>query len=367
MLPSNDDLLVRLFRWAHRQNENFTTEAFAHVLEHLVAVRPVHAARLLSWLVQPRFELSAEELEELEILPQNRSENPEHGIPDLRLVGRDFDIIIEIKLDDSLGPEQTDAYRSELSLSSRPRRALVGLTGRPPPAMLGDDVVLRTWRELGAELENVRRALAADGGRDVSTGIAELELSQFLRLLRHQRLLAAPRVDSPLGEAIELHRQVLEREPSRSSPFNSRVRRIEVFDDWKELAPLRDLLLQVREALIDQGHRVRLESGQSGTYPWIGYTIDDLAYFVEVNLDEPSDVTFTRWAGGVSPSSFDGSLGEVSVERGMHRWSTDLDLADAGYFDADASGQIRILREFFAAALAYAQRLAPASGELDGR
>lgn len=33
----NDNLLVVLYRLAHRQQENFATESFAHLLQHLIA------------------------------------------------------------------------------------------------------------------------------------------------------------------------------------------------------------------------------------------------------------------------------------------------------------------------------------------
>lgn len=359
-MARNDDILVKLFRYAHRQSENFTTEAFAHVLQHLVEYHPVRAARLLTWLVAPRIELAPADLEDMAIDTQRWTENREHGVPDVRLRGPDFDIIIEVKLDDSLGAEQSDAYLKELARSARPRRALVGLTGRPPQARLSEEVLLRLWRDVGSQLQTLHDEIGSDANRDVVT---EREVSQFLCLLGHQRLLQAPRVDSPIADAIEQHRQQAEKEPTRASLFNSRVRRIEALDGWDGLGPLRALLLQVREALEERGHGVRLESGQSGSWPWIGYTIDNLAYFVEVNLDEPRYLTITRWAGGVSPSSFDGTLGELEVERGRHRWSNDFDLGERGYFAADERGQAALLREFLAASFQYASRLAPEAGE----
>jgi hypothetical protein len=45
-----DNLLVRLYRLARRQQENFTTEALAHVLRHLGAHHAEATSRVLEWL-----------------------------------------------------------------------------------------------------------------------------------------------------------------------------------------------------------------------------------------------------------------------------------------------------------------------------
>lgn len=352
-MESNEDLLVRLYRWAHRQGENFTTEAFAHVLEHLVLVDPAAAARVLTWVVAATFEISVADVQELDIQTQYSTED--HGTPDLRLLGDDLEIIVEVKLDGSLGAEQVNAYRAELARSSKGRRVLVGLVGRAPAVALPDDVVARHWSDLAVELEQV---LAAAKGIDP---FVEIEINQFLRLLSHHRLLPVRRVESPLASAIEQHRDAALSHPDRPTIFNSRVRRFDAFDNWPELEPLRALFGQMGEVLDRRGLRRRLESGQSGKWPWIGYTINNLAYFVEVNLDEPHRVTFTRSGDGVAPESFDKTMGRLERQRGRYRWCNDLDLVNAHYFGADVGGQVALLEEFVGASLAYAECLRPAA------
>lgn len=54
--PGN--LLVLLYRLAPRQQENFTTESFAYLLQHLIDGEPPAAARVLDWLTDKKLHFS---------------------------------------------------------------------------------------------------------------------------------------------------------------------------------------------------------------------------------------------------------------------------------------------------------------------
>src|SRR3989442_2668705 len=47
MLSPRNNLLLVLHKWAHRQDENFLTEAFAHLLQHLLDEEPEAAVGFL--------------------------------------------------------------------------------------------------------------------------------------------------------------------------------------------------------------------------------------------------------------------------------------------------------------------------------
>ena len=144
-----ESLLARLYPYIHRQQENFTTESFAHLLEHLVRREPVAAARVLDWLTGSTFFSVDCALEALSIVTQEHTEK--HGIPDIRISGGDIDVLVEVKLDASLTYAQADAYAKELLAQARPRRALVALV-RSQPGPLPEGTVVRTWADLGREL-----------------------------------------------------------------------------------------------------------------------------------------------------------------------------------------------------------------------
>jgi hypothetical protein len=346
-MPDNHDLLVKLYRWAHHQGENFTTEAFAHLLEHLIDNQPEAALEVLSWLTAGRCALTTADTERLQV--QTQFWTKDHGVQDLRLLGSDLDIIVEVKLDEKLTSAQVEAYRAELEREGKARRVLVALTGKPPFERLPDDVVQRLWCDLGEQLEKI-----VDDQAPITTRV----VYQFLALLGDQRLLRAPAVQSPLGEALAVHRERAEQDRDQPSLFNSRVRKLDVLDGWDELAPLRAFLEQLREVLGERDHKLlRLESGVTGRYPWIGYCIDYLRYFVELNLDEPSRLTFVRYHDQVDPAFFDKKLGRIVRSHGKYRWYNELDLVKVGYHGRDARAQTAILREFIDVSMEYAAQL----------
>ena len=49
--PAN--LLNRWYRLAHRQQENFVTESFTHLLHHLCHEHPDIGSRVIEWLAGP--------------------------------------------------------------------------------------------------------------------------------------------------------------------------------------------------------------------------------------------------------------------------------------------------------------------------
>lgn len=343
--PTN--LLVRLHRWAHRQSENFTTEAFTHVLEHLVDAEPNAARDMLEWLTARQITVTQADLRDLDIRTQSHAN--EHGIPDVRIFGPDLDIVIEVKLDAGLSAAQAMAYRRAQDREGRARRALVGLTGARPDGLDDVPIVLRTWAELGDKL-------AAMSFEELS--ITAHEVDQLLGLLRYQGLLRAPRVDSPLADALEAHRRRLASNPEMRSPLNTRLRSLDRFAEWPELEPLRAHLQQLTEVLLDAGcTEVRVESGQSGASPWVGLSINQLEHFIHLDLDNPRGLTFTHHRSPLAPGSPQPTMGRYRPDRGKLLWCHDVDLSEEGYFEAKASEQVAMLRAFVISCLEHAAAL----------
>jgi len=95
MEPDNN-LLVELHRWAWRQDENFTTDAFAHLLRHLLAEEPAEGVALLKRLVGGATEIPLSEADSVAIRTQKPTEK--RGIPDLRITGPGFLVLIEVRV-----------------------------------------------------------------------------------------------------------------------------------------------------------------------------------------------------------------------------------------------------------------------------
>ena len=124
--PGN--LLVLLYRLAHRQQENFTTVSAAHLLEYLLRAEPQAADRVLDWLTNSSF-FSQRSTAGKPLSIRTQAYTEQDGIPDIRIESDDIDVIIEVKLDGGLTFEQMDAYDGALAKGARRWQALVGLTG----------------------------------------------------------------------------------------------------------------------------------------------------------------------------------------------------------------------------------------------
>lgn len=176
----NNNLLVLLYRLAYRQQENFATESFAHLLQQLIDREPLAAARVLDWLTDHELYFSRRSSGGL-LSVRTQDYTYENGIPDIRIESDDVDVIVEVKLGGDLTFEQVEAYSKELS-RERTCSVLVALVGSAPRCELPPGVRVRLWRELGVILREEARALIkvrphALPRRTVRRTVEPLELS----------------------------------------------------------------------------------------------------------------------------------------------------------------------------------------------
>lgn len=80
--PANN-LLFRLHRWAWRQDENFLTEAFAHLLTHLVEHEPEVGVRLANKVTGNLLAFDSKVDERVEVRTQVRGID---GKPDIEIL-----------------------------------------------------------------------------------------------------------------------------------------------------------------------------------------------------------------------------------------------------------------------------------------
>lgn len=278
----------------------------------------------------------------------------EHGIPDIRIESDDIDVIIEVKLDDGLTFEQANAYAKLLAKGGRRCRALVALTGATPVERLPKGTVVRNWGDLGVML----RKETCESSSDLTHHLVD----QFVGLLNHLNLMPL-QVRSSLSKTLQEHRQWADANSEEPSITSDRIRSIERLSGMPHTEPLRNLLLQMERVLAKasgvKSHR--FDSGPNMADSWIGFNVNNWAYFFSVSLDEPERISLERYPHDVDPRSFDGSFGSLapSTPNGLAQWSTELDLLESGlaFFDADEVEQERKLAEFFERAFAFGERL----------
>ncbi len=92
-----NNLLVALHKWAIRQDENFFTDAFAHLLRHLCDESPELAVHLLSRLSNNCIKVTAECVKRVDIATQETTEG-DGKRPDMRICANDQLIYIEVEI-----------------------------------------------------------------------------------------------------------------------------------------------------------------------------------------------------------------------------------------------------------------------------
>lgn len=146
MTTSTNNLLIKLHKWVHRQDENFQTEAFAHLLRHLIEQEPQAAVRLLRLLTGGLFQLNCGQAGKVSIETQVTTAQ---GRPDMAIRSPHHLVYVEAKVESGLGPGQLEGYRKELKASGVPSTALVVITRYPivllPTPGYPNDVLVRWY------------------------------------------------------------------------------------------------------------------------------------------------------------------------------------------------------------------------------
>ena len=78
----DNNLLSQLYKWTSRQDENYVTDAFAHLLRHLREHQPSDVIHILSRLTGDRLRVVTEDISEVAITTQVTTER---GRPDLEI------------------------------------------------------------------------------------------------------------------------------------------------------------------------------------------------------------------------------------------------------------------------------------------
>ncbi len=174
------NLLSDLHAFARRQDENFTTEAFAHLLGHLVMHDAKVATRVLKKLTGDRLRLDEAECAHLEIATQVRTAD---GQPDIEISSPGLVVIVEVKVNAEVSPGQISRYRKILRERRAEQSRLVLLTRFEPdplPRQEQPDHAVR-WYEVAEWLEQS----AKDLKRESSKCVCE----QFLKFLEGRGLM----------------------------------------------------------------------------------------------------------------------------------------------------------------------------------
>jgi hypothetical protein len=319
-LPENN-LLLRLHKWAWRQDENFLTEAFAHLLQHLLIDEPEAAVRILQSITNGFLALCPGEARSVEVRTQVFTVE---GTPDLQLRTSKQIALLEVKSEADAHPEQLKRYRKLLRDSGLPS-ALVLLTRYP--VTLGEqderpDAIIR-WYQVAEWLELERNRYAFKP-------VSEHLVSQFLDFLSGRNMT--------MGQVTW-----------------------ELSGGVRALRALNDVLYEVANAC-------GLQAQPWGDRSSLGIFLDKRNYWIGIQYDQPESLSFQTWNREVDKDAAE-RLGINGLyewaDKGRYGWHRPLDLEseDVHFFARSNTSQRQVLEQFLRECLDTVKRIEIRSAE----
>jgi len=128
-MTQENNLLLKLHRYSHRQDENFITESFVHLLVHLIEFEPTAGINLLNKLSSNKIRWSKKEAKKISIQSQIKTDE---GIPDIEVrLSIDKLMYIEVKVESDFSHNQIKRYKNVLKMSDCAETHLTVLTRYP--------------------------------------------------------------------------------------------------------------------------------------------------------------------------------------------------------------------------------------------
>ena len=287
------NLFGSLYRWAHRQDENFVTEALVYVVNFLIDQEPVAAGTILDWLLNVPVGPSAATVDTQFVTDEGR--------PDIKVETSSLLAFVEVKKGSELGEAQLKRYRRVLNRQAKGRNtSLVLLTQYPVTFEEGDEKpdVHRRWHELAHILATVKLA----------SPVSAFVVRQFTNFLEDQ-VMSVEQVD------------------------------------WQFIAgfrAFRNLLNMLATAI--EAAQVPVSSRSAG-WEWMGYYLDEGKFWVGIYHVRHNTVRFQLEKGRFDIERLKG-LCPMKDRDGKSVVELELDSEATHFFARSKESQLSLLTDF---------------------
>jgi hypothetical protein len=341
MKPHN--IFISLHKWVSRQDENFTSESFAYLLNHFQFNEPALLSSFISWVTGHLIEPDQKVAKTTKIKTQTRIEE---GIPDITIESETFLIFIEVKLKASLTRNQIENYLRALSKVQHKDTMLVTLTLFSIPSEIYAGAKSVKWFEVGDWLLQVIETS--------SQKTTQFLLEQFIGFLKYQHAMS-PAVTSGISKGIREHKNLY----GENSLFQKRFKSPTLISNYDELSSLYELMMLINESILSAfpNEDIKFDTGkQKGG--WLGYNINRMEFFAVIYTENPEVITLETFKNTPKLPKNEvlfGELEKASNEKTI--WSNKIDLIQINFFTKTKKEQLAILIEFFEKSILEGRRI----------
>lgn len=346
MKQKKENLFFNLHKWAVRQDENFTTESFAYLLNHLLTYEPIIAINILRKMTDGFLNLKQDQAEKVHITTQTIIDE---GKPDIEISMDEFLIYVEVKIDSEIGANQLTKYKDSLNNTKDKKTCLILLSRYPLTSSINGepDYAIR-WYQIADWLEN-------ELNNHQINDVTKYFIDQFYGFLK-RRNLTISKVKSEVSNGLKSYQKRF----GDIAESLKRMRSFEKMNSDKDLHPLRDLLKLIDQALtsIETETKPRLESGKMKG-GWVGYVFERVKYAVCVYYSQPENLVFETFNLKIDLNKYDGELGVIWQEGKKINWKNELNLADLDiqFFSSTKKTQLKIIEDFLKQSYQYSKTI----------
>ncbi len=328
MRVDNNNLLLSLVKWARSSEENFTTEAFVHLLRHLQQHEPTIVQDLLKNvcdLLREKKEKGKQgidlskplEVKDLEFQTQVGYWLDERILrPDISIVAPNYLIFVEVKVSAELGFDQLARYRAILEKEKGSRTGVLILLSRAPSTKLDRELadVAILWHQIAKWLRDALKS------RTPISDVSKYLIEQFVNFLANMPPPPPP-PPPPVSVNDEFRRMGL------LGP--DEIRTIEELYDYPRLQTLLTMMDEVIKATDAESQHI-LRNGIFGDEHFqcgfIGYDIQDDRYsFYVCHYGKECKLLFTTWKCKIDvEQAAQGRFGRVVAK--PDRWQAELSI-----------------------------------------
>ncbi len=302
-----NNLLKALNKFAHRQNENFITESFLHLLIHLIEFEPKVGIDLINKLSSKKIDWKEEESKRISIQSQIKTDE---GIPDIVIRSVDKLMYIEVKVESDFSHNQIKRYKKVLKKSECTKTHLTVLTRYPYTENSESEIPDSSfrWHHIVDWLDKLVE--------DIDNNVSHFIINQFVNFLK-MKGIAMGKISWELINGLKSYN---------------------------------NLMVMLREAIVANKLKKTRGSSQGDS----GFYLDD--YWVGITFENPNIICIATNNPIKETKNKQTKLGLLDENKCWYN-ELDMEAEKVNFFALSKEGQVQCLEKFIRESVKYGNTL----------